>query len=69
MSLINQLSPKKIRNIMHRNLAHSQRLAEEKVMTPISNWFENMQPFNKQLYLKDKIDLTNNRQDIGIDTL
>ena len=54
---------------MHRNLAHSQRLAEEKVMTAISNWFENMQPFNKQLYLKDKIDLTNNRQDIGIDTL
>ena len=38
-------------------------------MTAISNWFENMQPFNKQLYLKDKIDLTNNRQDIGIDTL
>ena len=69
MSLINQLSPKKNRNIMHRNLAHSQRLADEKVMTAISNWFENMQPFNKQLYLKEKIDLTNNRLDIDIDTL
>ena len=54
---------------MHRNLVHSQRLADEKVMTAISNWFENMQPFNKQLYLKEKIDLTNNRLDIDIDTL
>ena len=48
MSLINQLSTKKACKIIHRDLANAQRLADEKAINAISNWFEDMQPFNKQ---------------------
>ena len=48
MPLINQLSTKKARKIIHRDLANAQRLADEKSINAISNWFEDMQPFNEQ---------------------
>ena len=48
MSLINQLSTKKACKIIHRDLANAQRLADEKPIYAISNWFEDMQPFNEQ---------------------
>ena len=48
MSLIHRLSTKKACNIRHRDLANAQRLADEKVINAISNWFEDMQPFNEQ---------------------
>ena len=34
--------------IIHRDLANAQRLADEKAINAISNWFENIQPFNEQ---------------------
>ena len=48
MSLINQLATKKACKIIHRDLANAQRLADEKAINLISNWFEDMQPFNEQ---------------------
>ena len=48
MSLINQLSTKKTCNVIHRDLENAQRLADEKAIIAISNWFEDMQPFNEQ---------------------
>ena len=48
MSLINQLSTKKACKIIHRDLANAQRLADEKAINKISNWFEDMEPFNEQ---------------------
>ena len=48
MSLINQLSTKKTCKVIHRDLANAQRLADEKVINAISNWFDDMQPFNEQ---------------------
>ena len=47
MSLINQLSTKKACKIIHGDLANAQRLADEKAINAISNWFEDMQPFNE----------------------
>ena len=47
MSLINQLSTKKACKIIHSDLANAQRLADEKAINAISNWFEDMQPFNE----------------------
>ena len=46
---VNQLSTKKACKILHCDLANSQRLADEKAINPISNWFEDMQPFNEQM--------------------
>ena len=48
MLLINQLATKKACKIIHRDLANAQRLADEKAINLISNWFEDMQPFNEQ---------------------
>ena len=48
MSLINQLSTKKTCKVIHRDLENAQRLADEKAIIAISNWFEDMQPFNEQ---------------------
>ena len=45
---VNQLSTKKACKIIHCDLANAQRLADEKAINPISNWFEDMQPFNEQ---------------------
>ena len=47
MSLINQLSTKKVCKIIHCDLANAQRLANEKAINAISNWFEDMQLFNE----------------------
>ena len=47
-SLIHRLSTKKACKIRHRDLANAQRLADEKVINAISNWFEDKQPFNEQ---------------------
>ena len=46
ISLINQLSTKKACKIIHCDLANAQRLADEKAINAISNWFEGVQPFN-----------------------
>ena len=43
-----RLSTKKACKIRHRDLANAQRLADEKVINAISNWFEDKQPFNEQ---------------------
>ena len=48
MSLIHRLSTKKACKIRYRDLANAQRLADEKVINAISNWFEDKQPFNEQ---------------------
>ena len=48
MSLINKLSTKKACKIIHRDLANAQKLADEKAINAISNWFEDMQLFNEQ---------------------
>ena len=48
MSLIKQLFAKKACKIIPQDLAHIQRLADKKVKNEISNWFEEMQPFNEQ---------------------
>ena len=48
MSLINQLSTKKACKIIYRDLTNAQRLADQKAINAISNWFEDMQPFNEQ---------------------
>ena len=48
MSLINQLFTKKTCKVIHRDLENAQRLAYEKAIIAISNWFEDMQPFNEQ---------------------
>ena len=48
MSLINQLSTKKACKTIHHDLASAQRLADKKAINAISNWFEDMQPFNEQ---------------------
>ena len=48
MSLINELSTKKACKKIHHDLANAQRLAYEKAINAISNWFEDMQPFNEQ---------------------
>ena len=48
MSLIHRLSTKKACKIRHRDLANAQRLADEKVINAVSNWFEDKQPFNEQ---------------------
>ena len=48
MPLINQLSTKNACKIIHRYLANAQRLANEKAINAINNWFEDMQPFNEQ---------------------
>ena len=46
--MINQLSVKKACKIIHRDLENAQRLADEKAINAISNWFEDMQSFNEQ---------------------
>ena len=43
-----QLSSKKAYKIIHHDLANAQRWADEKAINAISNWFEDMQPFNEQ---------------------
>ena len=48
MPLINQLSTKNARKIIYRYLANAQRLANEKAINAINNWFEDMQLFNEQ---------------------
>ena len=48
MSLINQLSAKQTCKVIHCDLENAERLADEKVINAISNWFEDMQPFNEQ---------------------
>ena len=48
MPLINQLSTKKACKTIHRYLTNAQRLANEKAINAISNWFEDIQPFNEQ---------------------
>ena len=50
MSLINQLSTKKACKIIHCDLEKAQRLADEKAINAISNWFEDMQLFNEQTH-------------------
>ena len=50
MSLINQLSTKKACKIIHCDLAKAQRLADEKAINAISNWFKDMQLFNEQTH-------------------
>ena len=49
ISLINQLSTKKACKIIHRDLANVQRLADEKAINVISNWFE--QTLKNSLFL------------------
>ena len=48
MSLINQLFTKKACQIINRHLVNAKRLADEKTINAISNWFEDIQPFNEQ---------------------
>ena len=48
MPLINQFFIKKARKIIYRDVANAQRLADEKTINAISNWFEDMQLFNEQ---------------------
>ena len=46
-SLINQIStPETQSKTIHRDLANSQILADERAFTLVSNWLEEMQPFS-----------------------
>ena len=49
MSLTNQLSIKKACEIIQRDLANAQKLADKKSMNGIGNWFEYMQHFNQKI--------------------
>ena len=59
MSLINQLSTKKPCKIIPRDVAKAQRLADEKAINAITNWFEDMQPFNEQTPKEFLVSFTN----------
>ena len=50
MLLINQLSTKKACKIIHHDLENAQRLPDEEAINAISNWLEDMQPFNEQTH-------------------